>query len=231
MAESNIFEKLDEIKSGIDEIKRPPAQDEAKLKEFIANAERVFVYCGQKSEYVYDKKIFCVGRIVSVVLLLINMVIMALPMIFYRDSANLLCIPFIPVAVFNVLYIALCILQLKYVKSQGYEVAYDKIKAPWMFYLYDDNGIICGTKQKLPFKILKILTPLINILAGFAAMMLCLAESLVCDLVFGCAFVLILIFIFLDVNKMNGYILYFRDKNTTIPYEQLSKFMSDNNLK
>ena len=40
MAEqSNIFKKLDEIKSGIDEIKAP-VQDETKLKEFIANAER-----------------------------------------------------------------------------------------------------------------------------------------------------------------------------------------------
>ena len=228
--QSNIFKKLDEIKSGIDEIKAP-VQDETKLKEFIANAERVYVYCGQKSEYTYDKKIFCVSRIFSVVLLLINMVIMALPMIFYRDNAGLFCITFIPVVVFNVLYIALCILQLKYVKSQGYEVAYDKIKAPWMFYLYDDNGIICGAKQKLPFKILKILTPLINIFAGFAAMMLCLAEILVGGLVFGCVFVLTLICIFLDVKKMKGYILYFRDKNNTTPYEQLSKFMSDNNLK
>ena len=231
MAEqSNIFEKLDEIKSGIDEIK-PSVQDEAKLKEFIANAERVFVYCGQKSEFAYDKKIFCVSRIVSVVLMLINIVIMALPMIFYRDNANFLCIPFIPVAVFNILYIAFCVVQLKYIKSQGYEVSYDKIKVPWLFYLYDDNGIICGTKQKLPFKILKILTPLINILAGFAAMMLCLAEILVGGLVFGCVFVLILILIFLDVKTMNGYILYFRDKNNTTLYGQLSKFMSDNNLK
>lgn len=231
MAEqSNIFEKLDEIKSGIDEIK-PSVQDEAKLKEFIANAERVFVYCGQKSEFAYDKKIFCVSRIVSVVLMLINIVIMALPMIFYRDNAALFCIPFIPVAVFNILYIAFCVVQLIYIKSQGYEVSYDKIKVPWLFYLYDDNGIICGTKQKLPFKILKILTPLINILAGFAAMMLCLAEILVGGLVFGCVFVLILILIFLDVKTMNGYILYFRDKNNTTLYGQLSKFMSDNNLK
>lgn len=57
MAEqSNIFKKLDEIKSGIDEIRQPSARDEANLKEFIANAERVYVYCGQKSEYTYDKK-------------------------------------------------------------------------------------------------------------------------------------------------------------------------------
>lgn len=55
--QSNIFKKLDEIKSGIDEIKAP-VQDETKLKEFIANAERVYVYCGQKSEYTYDKKNF-----------------------------------------------------------------------------------------------------------------------------------------------------------------------------
>lgn len=231
MAEqSNIFKKLDEIKSGIDEIK-PSVQDEAKLKEFIANAERVFVYCGQKSEFAYDKKIFCVSRIVSVVLMLINIVIMALPIMIYRDNANLLWIPFLPVAVFNILYIAFCFVQLIYLKSQGYEVSYDKIKVPWLFYLYDDNDIICKAKQKLAFKILKILTPLINILAGFAAMMLCLAEILFGGLVFGCVFVLTLIFIFLDVKKMKGYILYFRDKNNTTPYEQLSKFMSDNNLK
>lgn len=231
MAEqSNIFKKLDEIKSGIDEIKAP-VRDETKLKEFIANAERVYVYCGQKSEYTYDKKIFCVSRIFSVVLLLINMVIMALPMIFYRDNAGLFCITFIPVVVFNVLYIALCILQLKYVKSQGYEVAYDKIKVPWMFYLYDVNGIICDEKVKLPYRILKILTPYVNIFAGLTVMMLELPEILFSGLVFGCVAVLALVFIFLELKKMNGYILYFRDKNNIIPYSQLSKFMSDNNLK
>ncbi len=230
MAESNIFEKLDEIKSGIDEIK-PPVQDEAKLKEFIANAERVFVYCGQKSQYAYDKKSTFVKRLICNILLLINIIVMALPMLIYRDNAGLLCIPFIPVAVFNILYITFNIVRLKYFNSQGYEVAYDKFKVPWMFCLHDDNGIIIGEKQKLPFKVLTRLTPFVNLGAGYAVFMLCLAEILVGSPVFGCVLVLTLIFIFLDVNKMNGYILYFRDKNTTIPYEQLSKFMSDNNLK
>lgn len=86
MAEqSNIFKKLDEIKSGIDEIKAP-VQDETKLKEFIANAERVYVYCGQKSEYTYDKKSVCVSRIVTVILLLINVIVMAFPIIIYRET-------------------------------------------------------------------------------------------------------------------------------------------------
>ena len=63
MAEqSNIFKKLDEIKSGIDEIKAP-VQDETKLKEFIANAERVYVYCGQKSEFTEITQIYFVFRL------------------------------------------------------------------------------------------------------------------------------------------------------------------------
>ena len=228
--QSNIFKKLDEIKSGIDEIKAP-VQDEAKLKEFIANAERVYVYCGQKSEYTYDKKSVYVSRIVTVILLLINVIVMVFPIIIYRDNANIFCIPFAVVAVFNVPYGAFTIIKLLYVKGEGYEVAYDKIKVPWMFYLYDVNGIICDEKVKLPYRILKMLTPYVNIFAGFAAMMLCLAEILVGGLVFGCVFVLTLIFIFLELKKMNGYILYFRDKNNIILYSQLSKFMSDNNLK
>lgn len=228
--QSNIFKKLDEIKSGIDEIKAP-VQDEAKLKEFIANAERVYVYCGQKSEYTYDKRSVYVSRLVTVILLLINVIVMAFPIIIYRDNANIFCIPFAVVAVFNVPYGAFTIVKLLYVKGEGYEVAYDKIKVPWMFYLYDVNGIICDEKVKLPYRILKMLTPYVNIFAGFAAMMLCLAEILVGGLVFGCVFVLTLIFIFLELKKMNGYILYFRDKNNIIPYSPLSKFMSDNNLK
>ena len=228
--QSNIFKKLDEIKSGIDEIKAP-VQDEAKLKEFIANAERVYVYCGQKSEYTYDKKSVYVSRIVTVILLLINVIVMAFPIIIYRDNANIFCIPFAVVAIFNVPYGAFTVIKLLYVKGEGYEVAYDKIKVPWMFYLYDVNGIICDEKVKLPYRILKMLTPYVNIFAGFAAMMLCLAEILFGGLVFGCVFVLTLIFIFLELKKMNGYILYFRDKNNIIPYSQLSKFMSDNNLK
>lgn len=231
MAEqSNIFKKLDEIKSGIDEIKAP-VQDETKLKEFIANAERVFIYCGQKSEYAYDKKSVCARCVVRVILLLINVIVMALPLVIYRDNANVLCIPFVLVLITNALYIAWFILQVKYIKLQGYEVEYDKIKVPWIFYLYDDNGIICDDKYKLPFKILKMLTPYINIFAGFTVMMLKLPEILFSGLVFGCVAVLALVFIFLELKKMNGYILYFRDKNNIIPYSQLSKFMSDNNLK
>ena len=205
-------------------------QDETKLKEFIANAERVYVYCGQKSEYTYDKKSVYVSRIVTVILLLINVIVMVFPIIIYRDNANIFCIPFAVVAIFNVPYGAFTVIKLLYVKGEGYEVAYDKIKVPWMFYLYDVNGIICDEKVKLPYRILKMLTPYVNIFAGFAAMMLCLAEILVGGLVFGCVFVLTLIFIFLELKKMNGYILYFRDKNNIIPYSQLSKFMSDNNL-
>ena len=231
MAEqSNIFKKLDEIKSGIDEIKAP-VQDETKLKEFIANAERVFIYCGQKSEYAYDKKSVCARCVVRVILLLINVIVMALPLVIYRDNANVLCIPFVLVLITNALYIAWFILQVKYIKLQGYEVEYDKIKVPWIFYLYDDNGIICDDKYKLPFKILKMLTPYINIFAGFTVMMLKLPEILFSGLVFGCVAMLALVFIFLELKKMNGYILYFRDKNNIIPYSQLSKFMSDNNLK
>ena len=73
-------------------------QDETKLKEFIANAERVYVYCGQKSEYTYDKKSVCVSRIVTVILLLINVIVMAFPIIIYRDNTNIFCIPFAVVA-------------------------------------------------------------------------------------------------------------------------------------
>ena len=62
-------------------------------------------------------------------------------------------------------------------------------------------------------------------------MMLKLPEILFSGLVFGCVAVLALVFIFLELKEMNGYILYFRDKNNIIPYSQLSKFMSDNNLK
>lgn len=229
--QGNIFEKLDEIKSGIDEIRQPPIQDEANLKDFIANAERVFVYLGRKSEYAYDKKSVCARCVARVILLLINVIVMAFPIIIYRDNANVFCIPFVLVLITNALYIAWFILQFKYIKLQGYEVECDKIKVPWMFYLYDDNGIICDDKQKLPFKILKILTPFINIFAGFAAMMLRLAEILVGGLVFVCVSLLTLIFIFVGFKSMKGYILYFRDENNIVPYSQLSKFMSDNNLK
>lgn len=199
--QSNIFKKLDEIKSGIDEIKAP-VQDEAKLKEFIANAERVYVYCGQKSEYTYDKKSVYVSRIVTVILLLINVIVMAFPIIIYRDNANIFCIPFAVVAVFNVPYGAFTIVKLLYVKGEGYEVAYDKIKVPWMFYLYDVNGIICDEKVKLPYRILKILTPYVNIFAGLTVMMLKLPEILFSGLVFGCVAVLALVFIFLELKKM-----------------------------
>lgn len=232
MAEQgNLFEKLDEIKSGIEELKQPSVHDESKLKDFIARAERVFIYLSQKSEYGYDKKRYSVNLIIAVVLLLANIVVMAVPMLIREDNANLFCVPFVPVAVINILYIAFNIVKFVYIKSRGYEIAYDKIKVPWAFYMYDDNDIICGEKIKLPYKVLAVLVPFVNILAGVAAMILCSAEILVGGVVFGCVFILTLIIIFLSSKKMKGYVLYFRDGDMIIPYGQIADFMRNNNLK
>ena len=135
MAEQkNLFEKLDEIQSRIVDIKQSSSPDNEKIREFILKAERVFIYCGEKSEYQYDRKKVFAYRITIIFLLVANIIIAAVPMMVFPDNIGLFCIPFITVAVFNILYIVFNIVKVVYHKADDYEIAYDKIKAPWMFY-------------------------------------------------------------------------------------------------
>ena len=235
MAEQkNLFEKLDEIQSRIVDIKQSSSPDNEKIREFILKAERVFIYCGEKSEYQYDRKKVFAHRITIIFLLFVNIIIAAVPMMVFPDNIGLLCIPFITVAVFNILYIVFNIVKVVYHKADDYEIAYDKIKAPWMFYFYDDNGIICKAKMKLPFRLLKILVPYINMfagVAGVAVMMLCMSEIGIAIPISVSMAILSILLILFDAKTMQGYMLYFRDDSNIIPYEQLSKFMKDNNLK
>lgn len=232
MAEQkNLFEKLDEIQSRIVDIKQSSSPDNEKIREFILKAERVFIYCGEKSEYQYDRKKVFAYRITIIFLLFVNIIIAAVPMMVFSDNIGLLSIPFITVAVFNILYIVFNIVKVVYHKANDYEIAYDKIKAPWMFYFYDDNGIICKTKMKLPFRLLKILVPYINMFAGVAVMMLCMSEIGIAIPISVSMAILSILLILFDLKTMQGYMLYFRDDSNIIPYEQLSKFMKDNNLK
>ena len=57
--QNNLFEKLDKIQSGIEEMRQSTSQDETKLREFISNAERILIYNGRRSEYMYHKKNIC----------------------------------------------------------------------------------------------------------------------------------------------------------------------------
>ena len=232
MAEQkNLFEKLDEIQSRIVDIKQSSSPDNEKIREFILKAERVFIYCGEKSEYQYDRKKVFAYRITIIFLLFVNIIIAAVPMMVFSDNIGLLYIPFITVAVFNILYIVFNIVKVVYHKADDYEIAYDKIKAPWMFYFYDDNGIICKAKMKLPFRLLKILVPYINIFAGVAVMMLRMSEIGIAIPILVSMSILSILLILFDVKTMQGYMLHFRDDSNIIPYGQLSKFMKDNNLK
>ena len=99
---------------------------------------------------------------------------------------------------------------------------------------YDDNGIICKAKMKLPFRLLKILVPYINMfagVAGVAVMMLCMPEIGIAIPISVSMAILSILLILFDAKTMQGYMLYFRDDSNIIPYEQLSKFMKDYNLK
>ena len=98
-----------------------------------------------------------------------------------------------------------------------------------MFYFYDDNGIICKAKMKLPFRLLKILVPYINV--GVAAMMLYMSEIVIAIPILASMSILSILLILFDAKTIQRYMLYFRDDSNIIPYEQLSKFMKDNNLK
>lgn len=229
--QNNLFEKLDKIQSGIEEMRQSTLQDETKLREFISNAERIWIYNSGRYEYIYHKKNICGCKIAIIFLLVINMIVAAVPMILWRDNVGILCIPFVPIAVCNILYISFNIAKIVNIKSKEYEIAYDKIKESWRVYFYDDNGIIYKDKDKQPFKLLRIITLYVNMCAGIAIMILCRGEIITACLLVVCIFIFTMILIVIDSKKMKGYSLYFRDKSNIIPYEQVAKFMYDNNLK
>lgn len=238
MAEQgNLFGKLDEIKSSIDDLKKknnseqqPVFKDKEEVAEFIATAERTFIYNGQVADFNYKYKSWKKNTIVAIILLAINIIVALIPFMIYADSAILSVIPFGLIAICNIPFIVWLSLMLADKTVKSYKIPYNEYNKFWKRLYYDDNGIIYKSEYRGVFKFLKWATPYFNIAAGIFTMILSITELIPFYVTF-CVVGLALIFFTVKINRVGHYSLYFIQGDKCIPYGRLFKFMRDNNLK
>lgn len=234
MAEQgNLFEKLDEIKSGIDDIKPAQKMSEAETIKFIKTAQRVFVYNGQRSEFNYQFKSWRTRHIFVLLSLLFNIVLFMVALLIYKEL-KLLWIFFGVLAALNLCQAVIVLIFIIDKRNQKYEIEYNDFFLWKSRYFYDDNGIVYDAKLKLPLIILKIAVIVVNYLS-----FICLFSSLMVNdlniipaVIFSVLLMAATIIIQLRLyNHYGYYTLYFRDENNTVPYYELSDFMAKHNLK
>ena len=234
---NNVFDKLDEqakVLARIDNntsdntsiVNEMIKTNPSKLVEFVKNADRVFIYCGDKSELNRKNKKSHISNIKKLILSLIQII-------------TVLAAIYIPymwcVLILNLLIYAYPIYKAVTFKPLLCEMKYDEMDKKSNG-IYDDNNILCGNDgEKWYVKILRvaaIIMPnlnavslwLIPAISGIAHIYLLVFAGIDCI----CALVSPAIFNH-TVNRR--YSLYFVKNNLSIPYEQLKEFMQQNTLK
>lgn len=233
----NVFDKLDEQAKVLARIDKNTSEDPSvvdemlktnpsELSEFVKNADRVFVYCGDKSELNRKNKKSHIADIKKLVLSLIQII-------------TILAAVYIPymwcVLILNLLIYAFPIYKAVTSKPLPYEMKYEEMDKKSNG-IYDDNNILCGNDgEKWYSKILRVAAIIMPVLNAISLWLIpAIAEI---------AHIYLYIFVGVDficwgastaifnrtVNR--GYSLYFVKDNLSIPYEQLKEFMQQNNLK
>lgn len=233
----NVFDKLDEQaqvlaridkntsdnSSAVDEmLKTNPSE----LAEFVKNADRVFIYCGDKSELNRKNKKSHIADIKKLILSLIQII----------TVLSAIYIPYMwCVLILNLLIYAYPIYKTVTFKPLPYEMKYDEMDKKSNG-IYDDNNILCGNDgEKWYVKTLRVAAIIMPILNAVSLLLIpAIAEvahiylyvfvgvDFICGLASGAIFNRV-------VNR--GYNLYFIKDSLSIPYEQLKEFMQQNNLK
>ena len=233
----NVFDKLDEQAKVLARIDKNTSDNASvvdemlktnpsELAEFVKNADRVFVYCGDKSELNRKNKKSHIADIKKLVLSLIQII-------------TILAAVYIPymwcVLILNLLIYAYPIYKAVTFKPLPYEIKYSETDKKSNG-IYDDNNILCGNdSEKWYAKILRVAAIIMPVLNAISLWLIpAIAEI---------AHIYLYIFVGVDficwvastaifnstVNREYG--LYFVKDNLSIPYKQLKEFMQRNNLK
>ena len=222
----NVFDKLDEQAKVLARIDKNTSDndsvidemiktDPSELVEFVKNADRVFIYCGDKSELNRKNKKCRISCIKKMILALIQI-------------ATVLSAIYVPymwcVLILDLLVYAYPIYKAIVFKPLPYEIKYSEFVKSHDG-IYDDNGIMCGNNdEKWYFMLLKIAVIVVpSILGGFHIYMIVLAAL---DFIAG----YIAIRVFLEQHS-RYYDIYFIKDDISVPYEYLKDFMQRNNLK
>lgn len=233
----NVFDKLDEqakVLARIDNNTSDNASivnemiktNPSKLVEFVKNADRVFIYCEDKSDLNRKNKKRRISIIKKLVLSLIQII----------TIITTIYIPYMwCVLILNLLIYAYPIYKAVTFKPLPYEMKYDEMDKKSNG-IYDDNNILCGNDgEKWYVKILRVSAIIMPYLNAVSLWLIPAIAGIVRIYLFvfvgvDCICGLILFPVFLS-DVYCEYNLYFVKNDLLIPYEQLKEFMKQNNLK
>lgn len=223
-----VFEQLEEVQKNLKELKEKQKslvdqlnEDDPKIIEFVKNANRVWRYSGEKSDLKRENNKNKKMSIISFILLAIFLTV---PFFFITKPYGWI-LPLLS----GLICICQGILQIFKMKPREYELKYNDIPSFWRYAEFDDNDIVCATKDKWWVILLRVCVLLIPI-AISVEMLLFLDDlwKLLCLL--SGSFSVSLTSFFKD-NTIYGYQLHFVDDKNDIKYFHLKEFMTRNNLK
>ena len=222
----NVYEQLEELKEKLNEANKPRtlaeqlANDDPAVIEFVKNAKRVWRYCGDKSELKRRNKKKYQRSIVAFCLLAIYLIV---PCLFITKSLGWV----LPI-VTCITCIGQTILLFLKMKPSEYELQYNSIPSFWKYAEYDDNEIVCATKDKWWVVTLRIVLLIIPIALG--AEMLLFLEGF--WKIAGYVMIILCSVLWLPFkdNTIYGYQLHFVDDKNDIEYHLLKDFIGRNNL-
>lgn len=235
MENKSIYDQLDEINEKQDEIleavnQKTPSNRNATVtidltkatnaacESIVKNATRVWRYYGEKSDFRREISKIKKRGVFLMIVLFLNVVF---PFLLISEPCFLLF------ATINaIISIAYAVYSgYRFFRKRNYEEPYETKCRFWQRDDYDDNGIAIITEDKLLFKLFKILTliilPAISSLLSLQEFSAFPFGVILCFLI-GPSIVL---------NSGLGYMLYFIDGETQVPYDHLKDFMKKNNLK
>ena len=222
----NVYEQLEELKEKLNEANKPRtlaeqlANDDPAVIEFVKNAKRVWRYCGDKSDLKRRNKKKYQRSIVAFCLLAISLIV---PFLFITKSLGWV----LPI-VTCITCIGQAILLFLKMKPSEYELQYNSIPSFWKYAEYDDNEIVCATKDKWWVVALRIVLLIIPIALG--AEMLLFLEGF--WKIAGYVMIILCSVLWLPFkdNTIYGYQLHFVDDKNDIEYHLLKDFIGRNNL-
>lgn len=223
-----VFEQLEEVQKELKDLKEKQKtlvdqlnEDDPKIIEFVKRANRVWRYSYEKSDLKRKNNKNKKSSIMGLVLLAIYFIV---PFFFITKPYGWI------LPVFSVVVCA-CqgILQIFKMKPREYELKYKDIPSFWRYAEFDDNDIVCATKDKWWVILLRVCVLLIPI--AISVEMLLFLDDLwkLLSLLPG-SFSVLLTSFFRD-NTIYGYQLHFVDDKNDIKYFHLKEFMARNNLK
>lgn len=234
----NVFEKLDRIEGKVDALSPSDnseqktvaeliAQNDPCITEFVKTADRVFRYNGDKSELNRKNKKNKRNQILCAVISFLSMTTAAVfSFLIFGNIIGivsvvigvLLCSPYVIFAITD--------------KPREYEIPYEKFFSKLKTYDYDDNGIVCDTKDKWYITLHRILPIVYLYVVSFA---LAFGGMDKFGLYFLLFFGFLLFAIALQILSLNKeyyfYTLLFEDEKNSIEYYLLKDFMTKNGLK